>query len=368
MITSDVFRILESWAPQPIAWDRDDVGLQIGSPDQTVKKILIALDVTDGVVEEARIRNIDLLVTHHPLYFHSPRSLHLDQRIGRLSAKIIQGGFSVYSLHTNLDYTHNGVSIALAEALGLANVTALQPLSGLYQKVVVFVPVEFASRVFSAMAEQGAGTIGKYDSCSFQVQGNGTFRPLAGARPYIGTQGEEEHVSEQRLEMIVPRWKTLEVLRAMRKAHPYEEVAYDIYDLSNPSPEYGAGAIGSLQKKMIAKDFLRHVKKRLRTSSLRHSGSTGKLLRTIAVCGGSGSEYLETAIRSGADAFVTADIRYHTFQESDNRILLIDAGHYETEAPIIKNIITYLRAQSAVKKEKIQIIPSREKTNFIHHI
>jgi dinuclear metal center YbgI/SA1388 family protein len=367
MVLSDLYKILESWAPTAIAWERDNVGLQIGSPDQRIKKILVALDITDQVVDEAVRKKVDTVISHHPLYFHFPRSLRTDERLGRLSVKIIRAGLSVYSIHTNLDYASGGVSTALAEALNLRDPKPLQPLSGQYQKLIVFVPVDYTDRVMAAMAEEGAGTIGKYQECSFHVNGTGTFKPLRGATPFIGTQGKRESVSEQRLEMIVPRWKTAQVLRAMRRVHPYEEVAYDVYDLANLSPEYGAGVIGTLRRKTNLKEFLGHIRKKLHVDSLRYAGDAGRAIQTVAVCGGSGSEYLDTAIRCGADAFVTADVRYHTFQECDHRIALIDAGHYETEVPVINKIVEHLRAEPAVRKQKVQVIPSNVKSNFIHY-
>lgn len=367
MYLKDIQRILESLAPPSLAWERDNVGIQAGYPGQRVRKILVALDVTDDVVAEAVRKRADLIVSHHPLFFHPLRSLRTDERLGRISSKIQGAGLAVYALHTNLDYAREGVNRALADALHLQNPRPLEPLRGGYQKLIVFVPVEYSEKVMSAMAGAGAGAIGKYEECSFQVNGTGTFKPLGGAVPFIGTVQERAHVNEQRLEMIVPRWKTGEVLRAMRGAHPYEEVAYDIYDLANASPEYGGGAIGTLKKATTLKKFLGDVQKKLHAGALRYAGELNTPVTTVAVFGGSGSDRMEHAIGQGAEVFVTADIRYHTFQESDGRIALIDAGHYETEAPVIGHLTAHLRSNPLVQKEKVQIIPTETKTNFIHH-
>ncbi len=368
MYLKDIERILESLAPPSIAWERDNVGIQAGAPGQRIRKILIALDVTDEVIAEAVRKKTGLIISHHPLLFHPLRSLRTDRRQGRLSAKLLGAGLAVYAMHTNLDYARGGVNSALARVLQLHDVRPLEPMAGQYQKLIVFVPADYTERVMVAMAEAGAGAIGKYEECSFQTEGTGTFRPLEGAAPFIGAPGgERAEVSERRLEMIVPRWKTAEVLRAMRRAHPYEEVAYDVYDLANASPEYGGGAIGTLEQTVTLKKFLGRVQKSLHAEALRYAGELAEPVTTVAVVGGSGSEQMESAIRQGADAMVTADVRYHTFQESDGRIALIDAGHYETEAPVIGQIAEHLNNDPVVQKEKVQVIASQVKTNFIHH-
>ncbi len=367
MVVHDIQEILEQWAPPAVAWERDHVGLQLGSPRKRVRSVLVSLDVTQGILQEARRKNSDLIISHHPLFFRPVHGIVTDEDRGALLADLIRSDVAVYSMHTNLDVAKGGVSYSLAKTLTLEDISPLQPLSGQYQKIAVFVPREHTDRVMRAMAGEGAGTIGDYRECSFHTEGTGTFTPLPGARPFIGTQGTLERVRETRVEMIIPRWKTARAIRAMLDAHPYEEVAYDIYDLANPSPEFGAGAIGMLARPMTQSAFLSLVRKRLRCRSLRHGETTGRRIRRVAVCGGSGSEYIPAALRAGADAYVTSDLRYHTYQETGNAMMLVDAGHYETEAPVVPHIVSYLRAQKAVSDAHVRVQAASNITNFIHY-
>ncbi len=367
MVVHDIQEILEQWAPPAVAWERDHVGLQIGSPRKRVRSVLVSLDVTQGVLQEARRKNTDLIISHHPLFFRPAYSVVTDDERGMLIAELLRSGIAVYSMHTNLDVAKEGVSHALAQTLNLEQIASLQPLSGQYQKIAVFVPREHADRVMRAMAGEGAGSIGDYTECSFNTDGTGTFTPLPGARPFIGMHGTLERVRETRVEMIVPRWKTARALRAMLKAHPYEEVAYDLYDLANPSPEFGAGAIGTLARPMTRSAFLSFVRRRLRCRSLRHGVPTGPRIRRVAVCGGSGSEYIAAALHAGADAYVTSDLRYHTYQETGSTMMLIDAGHYETEAPVVPQIVSYLRGRKAISEAHIRVQAASHTTNFVHY-
>jgi len=345
MVVRDVHEILESWAPGEIAWERDNIGLQVGSMSRRVRKILVALDVTDEVVREAREKDIDLIISHHPLLFHPVRNVTLDDRVGRLVHRLAQSGIALYSAHTNLDFTRGGVSFALAGRLGLHDPDFLQKDQSVLKKIVVFVPADHADAVAAAMASAGAGKIGNYESCSFRVDGTGFFKPMAGAKPFIGATGRLEKVREVRLEMILPRWKLHDVVRGMRSAHPYEEIAYDAYDVSNISDSYGSGVIGELRKAMPLSKFLAHVERTLHVPGVRFAGRVRNRIKRVAACGGSGSNYLPAAIQRGADAFVTSDVPYHVFQECDDRISLIDAGHYETEQPIVAHVVEYLKTQ-----------------------
>jgi dinuclear metal center YbgI/SA1388 family protein len=367
MVLRDIDRLLDSWAPKAIAWDRDNVGLQIGDPARHIRKILLALDLTDDIIREAKRKSADLVITHHPLFFRPVRSIRSDERVGRLTLSLAANNIAHYALHTNLDYAPGGVSYALAGALGLRDIGSLEPLTGTFQKIAVFVPEGHADAVMRAMTSEGAGTIGAYDHCSFQTAGTGTFRPLQNARPYIGTGGTHERVNEIRIEMVVPRWKCQQVVSAMRHAHPYEEVAYDVIDLATPVPQYGAGAIGSLPRAMTLRSFLALVKRRLGTPHLRYCGDAGRNIRTVAVCGGSGTDYLPAALRNNADVFVTADLRYHTFQDCDGNIALVDAGHYETEKVVLRQLLLFLRSRHEVRKRKMAVVASSVDTNFVHY-
>lgn len=367
MLFRDIRSIIESWAPKAIAWERDNIGIQVGSPSQKVRGVLLSLDITPDVIDEARRKRADVIISHHPLIFQPIKNLNAEQRTGRMVQQLHRHGIGVLAAHTNLDFTSGGVNFAMAEKLGIVGPEFLVKEYRIDKKVVVFVPGEHAQTVLEAMASAGAGSIGKYDQCSFQSNGTGTFRPNREAKPYSGTRGVLERVEEVRLEMIVAGWKLQDVLTAMKGAHPYEEVAYDVYDLQNINTQYGDGVIGHLKAPLKRAQFLKQVRARLRTGALRHSRGGPNRISTVAICGGSGSGLLEAAIARRADAFVTADIRYHTFLEADERIILIDAGHYETEQPIINTLHKYLRGQPQIQKENVQILASRSSINPVQY-
>jgi len=367
MLLREIHHILESWTPKATAWERDNVGLQIGSMDQAIRRILVTLDVTDAVLDEARRKRIDLIVSHHPLLFHPLLSITPEHRTGRLALKTLQSNTALYAMHTNLDFARSGVSFALAEALGLQETRFLEHDQQREKKIVVFVPADHAEKLLAAMAAAGAGHIGRYEACSFQVNGTGTFLPVDGAQPFLGRVGHMESVNEIRLEMVVPEWNLDAVIRAMRTAHPYEEVAYDVYDLSNFSMNVGAGAIGYLSAAQPLEKFLSYVTRSLNIPALRYAGNSRKKIHRVAVCGGSGSQYISAAIRQGADAFVTADIRYHAFQDADGQLALIDAGHYETEQPAVQHVVDFLNSDTTIRKNRVQVRSSSINCNFVQY-
>ena len=367
MLVRDVEYILESWAPKEIAWERDNVGLQIGSHDKRVHKILVALDASEEVVVEAKKKDVDLIITHHPLLFRPPKSITPSDRVGNIVINLVQNNIALYSAHTNFDFTHGGVSFSLAEQLGLTNIAFLVNGQGHLRKVAVFVPAEHVDRVSEAMASTGAGAIGRYNHCSFRTEGTGTFRGGAGAKPFLGEAGKLEQVREVRLEMIVPRWLVFQVLEAMRRAHPYEEVAYDVFPLENESADYGMGAFGDLPGEATLKEFLEAVKEKLDIPSIRFVGEPQQRIQSVAVCGGSGSELLDAAIRRKADAFVTADVKYHAFESARGRIALIDAGHFETEEPSLNGLVKHLQHHIAQRKENVQVIQTSINTNPVQY-
>jgi len=367
MTVSDVQNILEAWAPPGVAWERDNVGLQVGDGRKTVKKILVTLDVSEEVVREAVRKRVDLIVTHHPPLFRPLSSILENDRIGSIVYALVRNEIALYAMHTNLDFTYNGVSFALADKLGLRDTSFLMEQPQALRKVTVFVPEKYVDRVSEAMAAAGAGVIGKYEHCSFRLEGTGTFRGGTGAQPFVGRAGHLERVGEVRLEMIAPKWKVKDVVQAMKKVHPYEEVAYDVYVLENDSVNYGAGAIGALPRPMALKSFLDLVKRRLRIPFLRYGGKTRRRIQRVAVCGGSGSDLLEVAIGRNADAFVTADVRYHTFEAAADRIILVDAGHFETEAPSLAALVRYVQKHPMVAGRGIQVLRSSTYTNSVFY-
>lgn len=362
MKIAEVEQILESWAPTWTAWERDHVGLQVGDRTRDVTRILVALDITEHIVKEARAKNVGLIVSHHPLLFRPPTAITTSNDIGRLILQLVESKIAVYSAHTNLDCTKHGVSFALAEKLGLTNIRFLSPLKGTRAKIVVFVPQGHVDRVADAMSAAGAGVIGEYDLCSFRLSGTGTFRGSSETSPFIGKAGRLETAEEVRLEMIAPRARVQAIVTAMKRVHPYEEVAYDVYPLDNDDPNYGMGALGELKRPLPLKAFLQHTKRALKAEALRYTGDPRKRVKTVAVCGGSGSDLLPVAVSHNADVFVTADIRYHTFH-SAGTLALVDAGHWETEQVILEPLAERLRQAARERKERLQVYVTRHSTN-----
>lgn len=365
MVLRDIQDFIESWAPKEIAWEHDNVGLQIGDSRRRVSRILVALDVSESIIKEAAQKKIDLLISHHPLLFRPLRSITYSERIGGLVQQLVEKNIAVYSAHTNLDFTRGGVSFALAESLELKEVDFLEKIKGLLKKIAVFVPTDYVDKVTEAMAHAGAGTIGNYELCSFRTSGTGTFKPMEKAKPFKGSVGKLEKTGETRLEMIVPSWRVSDVIKGMIQTHPYEEVAYDVYPLENRDQNYGVGALGELERPMSLQRFLSVVKKNLATKAIRYTGKINSKIKRVAVCGGSGSDLLPTAINLGADAFVTADVKYHAFQKAEGRIALIDAGHYETEFPIIYTVGQRLKEFVRQRKETVQVFTATRSTNPI---
>jgi dinuclear metal center YbgI/SA1388 family protein len=334
-----IIKIIEDWAPKSIAWEKDNVGLQVGSLRREVKNILLCLDVDEKVVSEANRKNCNLIISHHPLLFRSLKKLDVvNDKKSRIIEKLIKKDITLYSAHTNLDFTKDGVSFQLAKKLKLTNQKFLVNLSANQNKLVVFVPLAYADKVAEAMHNAGAGTIGEYSNCSFRTLGTGVFKGLEKSNPRFGVKAKIERIEEVKIEVLVNSFDVKRIVAEMKKVHPYEEVAYDVYPLANENINYGMGVIGEMEKGLLEKEFLVHVSKSLKIKNLRFTSGTKSKIKKVAVCGGSGSDLLEAAIHNNADAFVTADIKYHTFQDAENEILLIDAGHFETEIPVLDEL------------------------------
>lgn len=355
----------EAIAPPSIAWKGDNIGLLIGRPENRITNILVALDLTMEVAREAERKKVNCIVTHHPLLFHPLKNITTSSRIGELVLYLTEHRMNVYAAHTNLDSVQWGVNFVLAKKLGLKDVRILSPLKESLISIVVFVPADHAEKVAQAMHEAGAGEFSKYDRCSFRSEGTGTFRGKSGSDPFIGSPGTVEHVNEVRLETIAEQWKASKIVSAMLKAHPYEEVAYDLIPLLNKNSEYGLGAIGTLSKKMSQQEFLRMTKKVLGLNGLKFSGKRTSISR-VAVCGGSGSEFIGDAVAQGADAMVTADLKYHTFQEFESKILLIDAGHYETERIVLPALAKKIQEIAKRNGHSGKVFITQQSTNPVH--
>jgi dinuclear metal center YbgI/SA1388 family protein len=334
---ADITTALEAWAPPGAAQDYDNVGLQVGDADRTVTSAVLALDATPEVLDEAEAHDAELVVTHHPLLFQPLDGVTADGYVSTLALQFAEAGVGLYSIHTNLDAAPGGVSFALADRLGLTDVGFLDGFGDTLYKLAVFVPEDAFDSVRQALADAGAGQIGDYEACAFATEGTGFFKPGADTDPHIGTAGGEvESAAERKLEVEVARWDLGTVMAALQEAHPYEEVAYDLYPVKQKHSRAGLGALGRLDAPMPLSAFLDRVASRLDAGSLRYAGTPDATVEQVAVCGGAGSDFIDTARSAGADAYVTADVKYHEFfnvldAEGTPQMALIDPGHYETE-------------------------------------
>jgi len=360
-----IIQAVERIAPKNLAMDWDNVGLQIGSYQDKVNKVLIALDLTEAVLAEAKEAGADFIITHHPFIFKPLQAIRTDLMPGKLIKEIILAGIGVYAAHTNLDMANGGVNDALAGCLGLKETKVLRQYGHTaLEKIVVFVPKGHEDNVRQAMSAAGAGWIGNYSDCTFQTPGIGTFLPRDGADPFIGETGKLEKAEEIRLETIVPATLRKNVVKAMLKAHPYEEVAYDLYPLLNEGEAYGLGRVGILENPLELPEFCRLVKDKLKISFLRVAGELQRPVQKVAICGGAGSELLESAKFAGADVLLTADVKYHEAQAaSEAGVAVIDAGHDATERVIVPVLCAYLREQLENLGQEVEVIASTVETN-----
>lgn len=331
MKISEIISFLDGLAPPGLQESYDNSGLLVGNSLQPVSKALITLDVTEDVVNEAMKDNCELIIAHHPLIFKPLKKIDTHSTIGSLITKLVKNNIAVYAIHTNLDNVLDGVNGMLARKLGLKNLRILQPKANNLSKLVVFCPNEHVEKVQQAMFQAGAGNIGKYNSCSFNTSGYGTFKADEGANPFVGEVGKLHREEETKIEVILPSYFISDVVHAMIDSHPYEEVAYDIYPLTNIQQNAGAGMLGELETEIEIVDFLNTLKEKLDTPFLRHSKLVERKIKKIAVCGGSGSFLIREAFKAGADVFITGDVKYHDFFEHTGLMTIVDAGHYETE-------------------------------------
>ncbi|HLN56423.1 MAG TPA: Nif3-like dinuclear metal center hexameric protein [Bacteroidales bacterium] len=355
---------LESVVPLSFQESYDNSGLQAGDPESEITSALLTVDVTEEVVDEASRTGCNVIISHHPVIFGGIKKLTPENGTGRILFKCIKSGIALYSAHTNLDISHSGVSRKMAGKLGLKNIKVLQPLGNQLIKLVTYIPVSHLDQVRDAVFEAGAGVIGNYDSCGYTVRGLGSFRGNENTNPFAGEKGKLHFEDEVRFETVLFSYMKEKVIGALLSSHPYEEVAYDLYRLENTNIDAGLGCTGELPADIDEKSFLEKTASVLGSPRLRYSNPTGKKIRMVAVCGGAGASLLHKAIASGADAFITADIKYHTFFDAEGKILLIDAGHYETEkfaSEILKELI--------IKKfPKFALRFSETRTNPINYL
>jgi dinuclear metal center YbgI/SA1388 family protein len=327
---TEITQYLESIAPPSLQESYDNSGLLLGNPQAQVQQVLICLDVTEAVIEEAIAKKCQLIIAHHPLIFGGLKSLTGKNWIERTVIKAIKNQVAIYALHTNLDNIQDGVNAKIAQKLGIAQPKILAPKTGLLNKLVVFVPHAQAQELANALFSAGAGRVGEYDECSFAIKGEGSFRGSENSQPTVGLKGQRHYEPETRQEFLVENHFLAPVLAAMHQAHPYEEVAYDVYALKNKHQQIGAGMVGLLPQPVYALDFLKQIKNTF-GGTVRYTSIVNKTVQKIAWCGGSGSFLLEQAIGSGADVFLTSDFKYHQFFEAEGKIQIADIGHYENE-------------------------------------
>jgi dinuclear metal center YbgI/SA1388 family protein len=324
-----IIQAFEQWSPKALAVEGDKVGLQIGTLNKPIKKVMVVLDLLETVVDEAINNSVDLIIAHHPVIYRPIKSIHTDRPYGRIVEKLIKHDIAVYAAHTNLDIAKGGVNDLMAQKLGLEKIDVLAPTSEIQlKKLVVFVPKDHANIVREALGNAGAGHIGNYSNCTFNSEGIGTFKPEEGSAPFIGDKGKLELVQETRVETIFPANLQNKVVASLIKAHPYEEVAYDIYSLDNKGEKLGLGRVGYLPGEMSLKEFALLVKKAFEVEGLRVVGNLEDKVRKVAVLGGDGNKYVSQALFKGADVYVTGDVYYHVAHDAMmDGLNIVDPGH-----------------------------------------
>lgn len=327
----DILAAIEQYAPLPLQDDFDNAGIQVGDAGQLATGALLTLDVTEAVIDEAIAEGCNLIIAHHPLAFRPFKSLTGATYIERCMMKACRHDLVIYAAHTNLDNAVGGVNYRLAERIGLENVRILSPVKGMLLKLVTFVPEAYAEMMRAALFNAGAGHIGGYDACSFNLAGEGTFRAGADTHPFAGRVGELHTEREVRIETILPAYREAAVRRALLSVHPYEEPVFDFYPLANQWAQAGAGIVGELPESEDELSFLVRIKELFQVDCIRHSAFTGRPIREVAVCGGSGAFLAKEAIAYGADVFLTGEAKYNDFYDVEGRILLATIGHYESE-------------------------------------
>jgi len=331
MQIKQITQVLEDFAPPALQESYDNAGLIIGNHTDEVSGALITIDITEAVIDEAIQLGFNLIISHHPIVMSGIKRFNGNNYVEKCIIKCIQNNIAVYSCHTNADSVVTGVNGKICEKLGLVNCRILDSKKNVLLKLVTFVPVEHAENVRTEIFKAGAGHIGNYDSCSFNVEGSGTFKANEGANPFVGAVGQLHVEKEVRVETIFPDFLKSKVINALLVSHPYEEVAYDLYPLNNEWNETGSGMYGELKVAEDEINFLKKVKEIFGCGSIRYTNLLNKKIKKVAVCGGSGSFLLGKAKAVGADIFITGDFKYHQFFDAENKIVIADIGHFESE-------------------------------------
>ena len=364
MTIQNITNYIEELAPLNYAEDFDNVGLLIGNYNTKVTGVLVTLDTLEQTVDEAIAKNCNLIVSFHPIIFGGLKKINGNNYVERVVLKAIQNNIAIYATHTALDNSKNGVSAKMCEVLGLKNTKILIPKKGIIKKLTTYVPVDEASTLKEKLFEAGAGNIGNYDSCSFDVKGESSFRGNEDANPTYGKKGELTKREETKISVVFESKNENAILKALKANHEYEEVAYEIITTENVYQNIGMGMIGEFETEMDEKDFLLFLKKTMKTDCVRHSAFINKKIKKVAVLGGAGSFAISNAKKAGADAYISADFKYHEFFKAENSILLADIGHYESEQFTKNLLVDYLTK----KFSNFAVILSEKSTNPIYYI
>ena len=354
---------LESVAPLSLQESYDNAGLITGDNSWECTGIITTLDATEAVVLEAIEKKCNLIVAHHPIIFGGLKKISGKNYVEQTIITAIKNDIAIYAIHTNLDHVLHGVNAAISDKLGLINCRILQPKNDTLKKLFTFVPVDQAEKLRSAIFEAGGGHISNYSECSFNTAGQGTFKPEMGANPVSGIIGERYVEEEIKMEMIFPAWQEKAIITAMITAHPYEEVAYDIIALENQNQQVGSGLVGELPEPQSESALLAVLKEKFNLSVIRHTPLLNKMVKKVALCGGAGSFLIGAAIATGADFYISGDIKYHEFFDANNRLVVADIGHFESEQYTIDLLFDIL----SQKFPTFAVLKTGVKTNPVHY-
>jgi dinuclear metal center YbgI/SA1388 family protein len=362
MKISTIISFLETLAHPSLQEHYDNAGLITGDPVWECNGIICSLDATEEVVKEAIAKKCNLIIAHHPIIFGGLKRINGKNYVEKTIIAAIKNDIAIYAIHTNLDNIIEGVSGKMAKMLGLQNISILSQKENTLKKLFIFVPVDKAEQVRNVIFQSGGGHIGNYSECSFNAEGTGTFKAGDGTDPYVGEVGKQHNEKEIKIEVIFPSFLEHTIVAAMKAAHPYEEVAYDVVNLSNTYQNIGAGVIGEMPQTMQEKDFLSRLKEVFKVPAIRHTSLLNKPVKKIALCGGAGSSLISKAMAAGAEVYITADIKYHEFFDANDRMLIADIGHYESEQFTI-NLLHEILLQKfptfAILKTEVETNPVR---------
>ncbi|MFV5684386.1 Nif3-like dinuclear metal center hexameric protein [Flavobacterium sp. GB2R13] len=364
MKIKEIISVLEEMAPLAYAEDFDNVGLLVGDQESEATGVLVCHDALEHIIDEAIAKNCNLVVCFHPILFSGLKKITGKNYVERAVIKAIKNDIAIYAVHTALDNHQEGVNKIFCDALGLVNTKILIPKQHFIRKLVTYTIPENAEEVRNALFDAGAGTIGNYENCSFNSKGVGTYMGNEHSNPQVGERFEFVQGDEIKIEVTFEKHLENKILKALFKSHAYEEVAYEIYDLQNQHQNIGLGMIGELETPMNEKEFLLFAKEKMQSDGIRHSNFLGTAIKKVAVLGGAGSFAIKNAIQAGADAYLTADLKYHQFYEAENRLLLADIGHFESERYTKNYIVEYLRK----KILNFAVILSEENSNPVKYL